>query len=241
MRWRPWIRATFLGIGLVVLGAARVGAQANVTGGIPTLLGPPATSAPVSPGPVTPLQPAGQGMGHGQGVGGGGPIMPMEGGGSQGMMTSALAPLVSPTTRLGTDTVQYDAAMDNRLKSPPGPEGLFGRSILEVERQLRSYGARPYSYAFGKYSRMTFSVYFLTLMFDRYRRLGAVIVSPKPPFTQVEPQVQQFLLKIFLASADLSKFQTILGQNRLEIWFEDNRRFGQTILEALERKDKFFR
>lgn len=209
----------------LLLWSGAVFAQFGGSPVIPTLLGGG------SPPPTAPTE--GQGASPSPPGNAAGPV------GGAARIASPTGRVTGP--RLGTDTVQYDPSMDNRLKAPSGPEGLFGRSIFEVERLLRTYGARPYSYAFGKYSRMSFSVYFLTLLFDRNRKLGGVIVSPKPPFTKVEPQVQQFLLKVFLASADLSKFQTVLGPNRLEIWFEDNRRFGQSILEALDRQEKTLR
>lgn len=150
-------------------------------------------------------------------------------------------PMAHTGTYLGSGTLQYDPALDNRLKSPTKQEGLFGMKIVEVERRLRQYGARPYSYAFGKYSRMTFSVYVLTLMFDRERKLGGVVVSPKPPFSQVESQARSFFLKLFLQNADMQKFKTVIDKRRLEIWFEDNKKFAKSILESLERKENFLR
>ncbi len=161
------------------------------------------------------------------------------GGAALGAAASATRGMAGPG--LASDAVQYDPSMDNRLTSPASPQGLFGRPILEVERLLRAHGARPYSYAFGKYSRMTFSVYLITLLFDRERKLGGVVVSPKPPFTQVEPQVQQYLMKVFLPQGDLTGFQTILGRHRLEIWFQDNQKCAKSVLENLDNKARFLR
>ncbi|NLI79394.1 MAG: hypothetical protein GX442_23480 [Candidatus Riflebacteria bacterium] len=211
---RPAWQIFALGLLLAVAGQGPVmGQYSSAQGAIQTLLGgPPDSLSPSSTGP--------------EGVG-----APASASGTRGIVGPGLA----------SDAVQYDPAMDNRLTSPATPQGLFGRPILEVERTLRAYGARPYSYAFGKYSRLTFSVYLITLLFDRERKLGGVVVSPKPPFTQVEPKVQQYLMKVFLPQADLTGFQTILGRTRMEIWFQENQKSAKSVLETLDNKDRFLR
>jgi hypothetical protein len=126
-----------------------------------------------------------------------------------------------PATASGPGKLVYDAAMDNLLMSPAEPIGLFGLPVREVESILRTYGARPYSYAFGKYSRMTFSVYLITLRFDRHRRLGAISVEPRPPFSDLESSAREFFMRLFLQGGNLSRFNTVIAGNRLEI------RYGQ--------------
>lgn len=115
----------------------------------------------------------------------------------------------------------YDPVVDNRQRAPESPIGFFGRPVRDVERELRTMGAKPYSYAFGKYSKMTFSVYVITLSFDRKRRLGRVLVEPLPPFTQVEPKVQRLITELFLQGSDLGRFQTTFAREFLEISYMD--------------------
>jgi hypothetical protein len=119
----------------------------------------------------------------------------------------------------GSSIIPFDPFVDNHLKAPADVQGLFGRPIKEVEEILRSYGAKPYSYAFGKHSRMTFSVYLVTLAFDRDRNLGKIVVDPKPPFSKIEPQAQMFFMNLFLDNADKSLFRTILARASMEISF----------------------
>jgi len=114
----------------------------------------------------------------------------------------------------------YDPILDNHLKAPSKPMGLFGRPIKEVEQILKTFGAKPYSYAFGKYSRMCFSVYVLTLNFDRYRKLGTVEIEPIPPFSKVEPQAQAFFSRLFLSGADLGQFSTSIQPMKMLIAYE---------------------
>ncbi|MBF0501564.1 MAG: hypothetical protein HQM09_15605 [Candidatus Riflebacteria bacterium] len=111
-----------------------------------------------------------------------------------------------------TPSINYDPALDNHLAAPATPIGLFGCPIQEVERELSRFGARPYSYAFGKYSRFTLSVYLLTLYFDRARRLGKVEIVPKPPFSVVEPFAQKELLAIFLKGSSLESLKLEVGK-----------------------------
>ncbi len=122
----------------------------------------------------------------------------------------------APKTASGS-MAHFDPQMDNHLIAPKTPMGLFGLPISEVESVLRTYGARPYSYAFGKYSRMSFSVYLLTLWFDRNRRLGELVVTPKPPISGVETQARSFLLQLFLKGADLSQFTAEFAPGTLRI------------------------
>ena len=220
LRWRV---SAILVVGLLYILTQEASAQIPTTSAptVPTYIGLP----PASPDVPQPLgsQPTS------------GPV--------PAAVTASDVPFAGPSaqTSSGAGVLQYDPAMDNRLKSPQNVEGLFGMKIIEVERNLRNYGARPYSYAFGKYSRMTFSAYLLTLLFDRHRKLGGVVVTPRPPFSLVEAQAQQFLIKLFLQNADLKKFQTVIGKGRLEIWFEDNQKFGKSTVEALDRKEQFLR
>jgi|GEM_PF-2958005 len=122
----------------------------------------------------------------------------------------------------GITLSNYDPLRDNLLKAPAIPSGLFGLHVKDVEQMLRKYGAKPYSYAFGKHSRMAFSVYLITLMFDKERRLGAVVVDPRAPFTKIEPQAQKFIIDLFLKTADLNKFTTIISKSKLEIKYREN-------------------
>jgi hypothetical protein len=113
----------------------------------------------------------------------------------------------------------YDPNMDNHLKVPDKGEviGLFGRPIGEVEEYLRFLGAKKHSYAFGKYSRMTLSVYLVTLFFDRDRRLGGFSVEPRPPYRVIGAEARKFFLDIMIGKADLSRFSTIIAADRLEL------------------------
>ncbi|MBF0545682.1 MAG: hypothetical protein HQM08_14660 [Candidatus Riflebacteria bacterium] len=111
----------------------------------------------------------------------------------------------------------YDPAMDNKTIAPSSPIGLFGMPIGEVEETLKNYGAKPFSYAFGKYSRLTFSVYLLTLYFDKKRNLGEVEISPIPPFQRVEPKASDFLIKLLIQGNDLSKFKVLKNATNLDI------------------------
>lgn len=95
--------------------------------------------------------------------------------------------------------------------------GLFGMPVSKVEELLRYNGAKNHSYAFGKYSRMVFSVYLVTLYFDRERRLGGFSVEPRHPYKTVEPGAREFFMETFLKGADLSKFAVTMASDRLEI------------------------
>lgn len=116
----------------------------------------------------------------------------------------------------------FNPLLDNHLKAPTSRIGLFGLQVSAVERTLRSYGAKPYSYSFGKYSRMTFSVYMLTMFFDRDRRLGSILIEPRPPFNKVEPQAQTFFLKLFLEGEEMSRFKTVISSDKMEISFSED-------------------
>lgn len=116
----------------------------------------------------------------------------------------------------------YNPEMDNFLQAPRLPIGLFGRSVKDVEGIIKSLGGKPYSYAFGKYSRMTLSVYLVTLLFDRERRLGAVRIDPRPPFVQVEGKARAFFLKMFLHQADLTQFHVVMAPEYLEIAYQSS-------------------
>lgn len=143
------------------------------------------------------------------------------------------------STSTSTSRIQhYDPFLENKLRSPNKREGMFGLLVKEVENYLISLGAKPYSYAFGKYSRLKFSVYMITMLFDKNRKLGGLIVTPIPPFRKIEYKFKEFIIKTFLSGADISKFETIITNNKIEIWYEDNRRFSSTIIELLEQKNK---
>ncbi|MDD2998406.1 MAG: hypothetical protein PHV05_05040 [Candidatus Riflebacteria bacterium] len=114
---------------------------------------------------------------------------------------------------------QYDPGMDNHLKAPPvGMEtGLLGLPVSKVEERLRFQGAKNHSYAFGKYSRLTFSVYLVTLYFDKERRVGGFSVEPRKPYKTVEPEARRFFMETFLKDSDLSKFNVVMAADRLEV------------------------
>ena len=140
--------------------------------------------------------------------------------------TEPATPATEPATQGGgvqavaSGVAHYDPNLDNRLFAPKIPEGLFGMKIRDVEGVLRNYGAKPHSYAFGKHSKMTFSVYILTLYFDRERRLGRLEVAPRPPFSSIEPNARHFLMTLFLQGADVQQFRTIISPGKLEITYD---------------------
>ena len=111
----------------------------------------------------------------------------------------------------------YDPYMDNHLTSPAKKIGLFGQDIREVEKTLKKYGAKNYSYAFGKYSRMAFSIYLVTMYFDKSRKLGGVSISPKLPYKKVESGAKSFFLELFLGKNDISEFRTLFADDKLEL------------------------
>lgn len=113
----------------------------------------------------------------------------------------------------------YDPTMDNHLKSPAmGKEiGLFGKPIKEVEEYMRFLGAKNHSYAFGKYSRMTLSIYLVTLYFDRERKLGGFAVEPRPPYKVIGPDARKYFLEVFVGENDLSRFDSVFASGRLEL------------------------
>ncbi len=109
--------------------------------------------------------------------------------------------------------------MDNHLKSPAtGKEiGLFGKPIKDVEEYMRFLGAKNHSYAFGKYSRMTLSIYLVTLYFDRDRKLGGFAVEPRPPYKVIGPDARKYFLEVFVGENDLSRFDSLFASGRLEL------------------------
>ncbi|HAE37508.1 MAG TPA: hypothetical protein DCG57_02580 [Candidatus Riflebacteria bacterium] len=117
----------------------------------------------------------------------------------------------------------YDPAMDNHLKAPSQDQqvGLFGLPISRVENMLMANGAKKHSYAFGKYSRLTLSVYLVTVYFDRDRLVGAFSVEPRPPYKTVEPDARQFFMEMFLKDADLSRFEANIASSRLEVKYKN--------------------
>ncbi len=115
----------------------------------------------------------------------------------------------------------YDPAMDNHLKAPAHSEktGLFGLTVKQVEEALRFQGAKNHSYAFGKYSRMTFSAYLITIFFDRERKVGGFLVEPRAPYRSIEPNARDYFMQTFLKGADLSKFAITVASDKLEVKF----------------------
>jgi hypothetical protein len=128
----------------------------------------------------------------------------------------AVASGTKPVKR-GFTVPVYDPYMDNHLSSPVKKIGLFGEDIRDVEKTLKKYGAKSYSYAFGKYSRMSFSIYLVTMYFDKARKLGGVSISPKLPYKKVEPGAKSFFLELFLGKNDISEFRTLFADDRLEL------------------------
>ncbi len=112
--------------------------------------------------------------------------------------------------------------MDNHLKAPPqGQEiGAFGLPVGKVEELLRANGAKNYSYAFGKYSRMAISAYIVTIYFDRSRLVGGIAVEPRPPYKTIEPEARKFFMDLFLNNADLSNFETNISSARFELKYK---------------------
>lgn len=119
-------------------------------------------------------------------------------------------------------TMLYDPMMDNHLAAPLAAEntGLFGLSIGEVENILRANGAKNYSYAFGKYSRMILAAYVVTIYFSRDKKVGGFSVEPKPPYQTIEPEARRFFMDLFLKDADLSLFEANIGASRLEFIYK---------------------
>lgn len=114
---------------------------------------------------------------------------------------------------------KFDPYMDNFLRAPDPADklGLFGKPIKEVEGTLREYGAKNYSYAFGKYSRMSLSVYIITMYFDRNRRLAGISVEPRPPYTKIAPDARKFFMDVFLSESSLSRFKALISNEKLEL------------------------
>lgn len=115
----------------------------------------------------------------------------------------------------------YDPSMDNHLKAPEHSErtGLFGLTVKQVEDALRFQGAKNHSYAFGKYSRMTFSAYLITIFFDRDRKVGGFLIEPRAPYKSIEPNAREYFMQTFLKGADLSRFAITVANDKLEVKF----------------------
>ena len=116
-------------------------------------------------------------------------------------------------------TFVYDPYLDNLLKSPQEgvKNGLFGYRISEVEKYLKTHGARNHSYAFGKYSRMVLSKYLLIISFDKNKRVGAVKIEPREPNTKVLPNAREFFMSVFLGDANASDYSISVSGSSLEI------------------------
>ena len=115
----------------------------------------------------------------------------------------------------------FDPFIDNHLKAPPDGinVGKFGRTIKQVEDELRLMGAKNHSYAFGKYSKMILSSYLITLSFDVNKRLGMVEISPKYPLKTIESKAQEFFIKLFTEGADMTQVGITVSSNRLVLKF----------------------
>lgn len=111
----------------------------------------------------------------------------------------------------------YDPRMDNRLVAPSQNIGLFGKPIKEIEQHLKEYGAKNYSYIFGKCSRMTLFSYVITMYIDKNRLLAGVSISPKAPLKTIEPKAKAFFIELFLEDNNMSTFETIVASDLLEI------------------------
>ncbi|MFZ2955339.1 MAG: hypothetical protein WA705_00385 [Candidatus Ozemobacteraceae bacterium] len=200
------VRDVIFAFAFVVVVETSIYAQSP--GGIPQLFAPP----PETSGPKTPTSPSPS-------------QSPSPESGIPGRSDSGTP--TSPSSGFGTATgsskagfssgASYDAAIDNHLVAPANPIGLFGCPIRDVENELRRFGARPYSYAFGKYSRFTLSAYLLTLHFDRYRKLCKVDIEPKKPFSAVEPFAQKELMAIFLKGNSLESLKLEISKGALTI------------------------
>ncbi len=127
----------------------------------------------------------------------------------------------STTTSQPSGIKAYDPFIDNHLKAPPAgiSVGKFGKTIKQVEDELRLLGAKNYSYAFGKYSKMILSSYLITLSFDVNKRLGMVEINPKLPLKSIESKAQEFFIKLFTEGADMSQVEIALSPNRLILKF----------------------
>ncbi len=116
---------------------------------------------------------------------------------------------------------KYDPYMDNHLRAPEAdkPVGLFGLPVKQVEEMLKFQGAKNHSYAFGKYSRLTMSVYLVTIYFDKQRKVGGFLIEPRHPYKTVAPGAREFFLETFLRDADPSKFAIKMASDRLEVTY----------------------
>ncbi len=126
-----------------------------------------------------------------------------------------------PTTSQSNGIKAFDPFIDNHLKAPPAgiSVGKFGKPIKQVEDELRLLGAKNYSYAFGKYSKMILSSYLITLSFDVNKRLGMVEINPKFPLKTIESKAQEFFIKLFTEGADMSQVEIVLSPNKLILRF----------------------
>lgn len=162
---------------------------------------------------------SGQGSGGGsQSSGGSGSSGSSGGSGSSGSSGSSGG---SSSGSKSSGIKVFDPFLDNHLKAPPDgiTVGKFGRTIKQVEEELRLLGAKHYSYAFGKYSKMILSSYQITLSFDVNKRLGMVEIVPKPPLKTIEIKAQDFFIKLFTEGADMSQVGILLSSNKLELKF----------------------
>jgi len=125
-----------------------------------------------------------------------------------------------PSGTVSGSLAGFDPFMDNHLAAPDVPQGVFGMQVREVENILRAYGAKPHSYAFGKQSRMLLAVYLITIQFDRTRKVGAILIEPKPPFKKIESTAQTFFMQLFMRDLHPSSFRTLITPEKISISYE---------------------
>ena len=89
--------------------------------------------------------------------------------------------------------------------------------MKDVEQILITQGAKRQSYAFGKYNRLTLSIYYITVFFDKKRIVSGVSFTPKPPYKAIEPQAREYFIQLFLEGHSLAPFKTQFLGNRLEL------------------------
>ena len=117
---------------------------------------------------------------------------------------------------------QYDPSIDNHLVAPAEKEksGLFGDTVFEVEETLKSLGARNYSYAFGKNSRMVLSKYMIVLNFDKNKKLGSINIKAMSPYKHVPPTAREFFMRLFLGNSDMASYSIKISSTELDISYK---------------------
>ncbi|HOY66929.1 MAG TPA: hypothetical protein PLP29_08570 [Candidatus Ozemobacteraceae bacterium] len=133
-------------------------------------------------------------------------------------VSQASAPVRPPTAMTASGALAgYDPFMDNHLEAPVTAQGMFGIPVREAEKVFRAYGAKPYSYAFGKHSRLLLSVYLVTIFFDRSRNVGEIQVEPRPPYKIIEPTARGFFLQLITRETRPDEFETVLTPSKISV------------------------